>query len=162
MKLFGILKHITIRSFWSLLKLGLRYPLFAYPTFKATKTCLSVSTQYFGRAHYQNTPANAFRHAFWNYLIAMKCTKWSKNISSILTWTKAITDWHEDAFRNRELARLMDLHNNAIGRSIFLNNHHKTIEEATSLLLNMTDTSVLIEHKDELHENALNLVHISN
>jgi len=71
------------KSFWQLALLGIKNPFFIYPTFTATKQCLKISTEHYGRSHYQNTPANAFRHAFWNYLIAIKCTKWSKNSNRV-------------------------------------------------------------------------------
>jgi len=161
-KIIATLKRIDILSFWVLLKLAVRHPMFVYPTFKATKVCLQVSTMHFGRAHYKNTSANAFRHAYWNYLIAKKCTKWSKNRKRIVSWTKLITDWHENAFKNRELAKLMDLHNNAIGRAIFQENHEKSIEEVTELLLKMTKKSVKIQHKEEFSKNKFTLVHISD
>ena len=44
----------------------------------------------------------------------------NKDLDSIISWTKEITDWHEDFSPNKELARAMDLHNNFIGRELFL------------------------------------------
>lgn len=46
--------------------------------------------------------------------------KREKDLDSIISWTKEITDWHEDFSPNKELARAMDLHNNFIGRELFL------------------------------------------
>ncbi|GMN07720.1 hypothetical protein MTsPCn5_31090 [Croceitalea sp. MTPC5] len=160
MNILRTLKRIDFPTFWSLLRLCLRYPLLPYPTIVATKACLKVSTQYFGKAHYQNTAANAFRHAYWNYLIAKLCTKWSKNEKRVLLWTKAITDWHENAFKNRELAKLMDLHNNRIGRTVFKENSKQPVEKITTLLLEMTKDSVLISSKEALAQNPNNLVHL--
>jgi len=34
---------------------------------------MQIATLNFGRKHYQNGQANAFRHALWNVLIAQKC-----------------------------------------------------------------------------------------
>ena len=162
MNLIAIIKRIDLASFWMLLKFCIKQPLFLWPTFKATKICLEVSTQYFGNSHYQNTPANAFRHAYWNYLIAQKCTKWCKNYTIILNWTTAITDWHENAFKNRPLARLMDLHNNKVGRTLFLNNYELSTEKVLFNLLEMTKNSVKISKEEELPKNINNLVHISD
>lgn len=160
MDILATLKRIDFLTFWSLLRLCFRYPLFPYPTFVATKACLRRSTQHFGRAHYQNTAGNAFRHAYWNYLIAKYCVKWSKKEETVLTWTKAITDWHENAFKNRELAKLMDLHNNRIGRTLFKENPKQSIEKVTSHLLEMTKVSVLINSKEALAQNPTSLVHL--
>ncbi len=160
MNILQILRRIDFQSFRSLLGLCLRYPLLPYPTLMATKICLKIATQHFGKAHYQNTAANAFRHAYWNYLIAKRCTKWSKNEDKILFWTKAITDWHENAFKNRELAKLMDLHNNNIGRTVFRENSKQSIEKVTTLLLEMTKNSALISSKETLEQNPTNLVHL--
>jgi len=161
MNVIATFKRIDISSFWSLFKISIQNPLFLYPTYKATRKCLKVSTNQFGRAHYQNSSANAFRHAFWNYLIAKYCTKWSKITSRILKWTKSITDWHENAFKNRELARLMDFHNNEIGRAIFIQNQEKTEEEVLQELLQLTNSSKKIEVKADILKNKFNLVHIT-
>ncbi|MDT0606129.1 DUF6973 domain-containing protein [Croceitalea rosinachiae] len=162
MNVIAIIKRIDLASFWMLLRLCIKHPLFLWPTFKATKVCLQVSTQHFGTAHYQNTPANAFRHAYWNYLIARKCTKWSESNKKIMNWTSAITDWHENAFKNRPLARLMDLHNNKIGRTVFLNNSKQSTEKVLLIFLEMTKDSIKISKEEELPKNINNLVHITD
>lgn len=162
MKVLTLIKRVPFSQIWSLFKSGFYYPLFIYPTYRATKDCLAESTTYYGRAHYQNGEANAFRHAYWNYLIAKYCTKWSKNELKILAWTKDITNWHENAFRNRELARAMDFHNNEIGRQVFKQNTNKTQEEVLEILLQMTKDSQKIKHTDDINKNKFNLVHLTD
>ncbi len=137
-------------------------PFFVVPTIRATTECMKTATTYFGRKHYQNGPANAFRHAYWNYLIAKKCAKWSKNETVILKWTKNITDWHENAFKNRALPRLMDLHNNKIGRTVFVTNSSSIIKEVVELLFEMSKQSIKITSKEQLEGNTTNLVHITD
>ena len=161
MNLIKTIKRIPPKSFWQLLKLGLGNLPFIYPTFSATKECLLVSTKHYGRLHYQNTAANGFRHAFWNYLIAKKCTKWSKNINKIMNWTTKITDWHENAFRNRALAREMDFHNNAVGRHVFLKHQENTIEEVIQVFLEMAKKSIKITEKRVLEKHSFSLVHLT-
>ena len=162
MSLVKTLKRINLKSFWQLVKLGLRNPLFIIPTIKATKQCLKISTNYFGRLHHKNTSANAFRHALWNYLIAKKCTKWSKKVKSILQWTKDTTDWHENAFVNRELARKMDVHNNAIGRAIFEKHPTTSLENVILLFLGMAKKSIHIKDKGLFEKYPFSLVHLTN
>lgn len=144
MKVWNTLKRVNFKSLWQLIALSITYPHFIYPTFMATKECMRVSTMYFGREHYRNTPANAFRHALWNYLIAAYCARRSTNKSKILKWTKTITDWYENAFMNSELARSMDFHNNEIGRMLYLEHHSKNLETNMQLLLDKTNEAVHI------------------
>jgi len=162
MNFIAIIKRVDLASFWKLTKLCLNHLLFLWPTFKATQACLKVSTQHFGRAHYQNTPANAFRHAYWNYLIAKYCTNWSQNQERILNWTKSVTDWHENAFKNRPLARLMDFHNNKIGRAIFLVSPDLPAEKAVLIFLEMTQNSLKISSESEIRQNISTLIHITD
>ena len=138
MRVWKTLKRMNAKSLWQLIGLVANSPHFLYPTLLATKQCMRVSTLHYGKEHYRNTPANAFRHAFWNYLIAHSCAKWSTDQSKVLTWTKAITDWHENAFINQELARLMDFHNNEIGRIVYIQNSSKNLDFVIKLLLTKT------------------------
>ena len=114
-----ILRKAPMKELWKLMLFGLRYPAFIFPTLKATKKALQISQQYYGRAHSKNGPANAFRHALWNYLIAQSCTRRTQKMRVALHWTQRITEWHEKLFPNPESDRLMDLHNNAYGRQFF-------------------------------------------
>lgn len=150
MKVLGTLKRLNAKSLWQLLSLCVRNPLFLHPTFLATKECMHISTLHYGREHYRNTPANAFRHAFWNYLIASSCAKWSNNPSKVLQWTKAITDWHENAFVNRELPRLMDLHNNEIGRTIYVYHSAEHFETIIELLRTKTRNALQVKNAEAI------------
>ncbi|MEM9362734.1 MAG: hypothetical protein AAGA43_08870 [Bacteroidota bacterium] len=121
---------------------------------------MKLSTKYFGRAHYENGPANAFRHALWNVLIASFCLRWSSNKDKLSNWAKKVTDWHEEAFVNQPLARAMDLHNNAVGRYLFSKNASALLEELVDILLDMTNQSVLVQSEKEIDPNQMSLVHI--
>lgn len=140
--------------------IGLGNPLFIVPTVKATKQCLKIATDHYGRMHYKNGPANAFRHALWNYLIAKRCHVWQKKPKKVMAWAKKITDWHENAFPNRELARKMDLHNNAVGRIIFEDNFEKPDREVVEILKKMTNHSIKIDVNSNLDGLENQLVHI--
>ncbi|MGS2762555.1 DUF6973 domain-containing protein [Sinomicrobium sp. M5D2P9] len=95
-----------------------KHPLMLIPTAKATTNSLRISGDLFPKKHRGNGRANAFRHALWNILIAREAMKWNKNREKSLEWAKTITDWHEEFAPNKELAKIMDLHNNVIGRQI--------------------------------------------
>ncbi len=160
MRVWQSLKRIRPNSLWELSILAVKYPLFLHPTVIATKECMRISTLYYGREHYRNTPANAFRHAFWNYLIAHKCAKWSNQQLKVLQWTKAITDWHENAFVNRELPRKMDFHNNDIGRMVYSQNNTNNVGSVIQLLRNKAQNALQIKSPDSISLASDNLVYL--
>lgn len=160
MNLIAVLKQARLKHILKGILLGIRRPLFLVPTVKATKDCIRISTENYGKLHHKNGPANAFRHALWNYMIAKRCFLWSKNEVVVLGWSKKVTDWHEDAFPNDELARKMDLHNNEVGRFLFRKNPASSEQEAIEILKKMTLSSTKIDLKTDLSKLKNQLVHI--
>lgn len=136
------------------------HPLFIVLTIRATKDCIRISTDNYGRLHHENGPANAFRHALWNYLIAKRCFRIRHDKDSVLQWAEKITDWHEHAFPNTELAKTMDFHNNAVGRLVFRENPEKTESEIIELLKSMTLVSVKIDSNTKLASLKTQFIHI--
>ncbi len=162
MKFVRILRRLSAKSIAHLAKLGMQFPRFLLPTLSATKQCMKISTDLYQRAHYKNGPANAFRHALWNYLIAKACFKIRKNTEKVLFWTTKITDWHEEAFPNWELAKQMDLHNNEVGRFLFEKYPTKTESQMVHLLQQMTLSSRKIDSDSDLHNLRHHLIHITD
>ncbi|UGU18250.1 hypothetical protein LS482_10270 [Sinomicrobium kalidii] len=119
MSLWKLIKHLKFRQITSLLALFARHPLMLIPTAKGTGKCLDICRKLYPEKHKGNGRANAFRHALWNVFLAREAMKWNKNPEKSLAWAKQITDWHEKFAPNHELARHMDLHNNAVGRELF-------------------------------------------
>ena len=154
------LRRVNAKNLWKVALLALKNPLFIWPTLKATRETVNLSYHYYQRKHHENGPANAFRHALWNYLITKKCAKWSKNKEKVLRWAKDITDWHEHAFPNREFAKKMDLHNNAVGRQLYLKHPEQEAPYVVQLLQKMTDESTFIREGDDLGSLKNQLVHI--
>ena len=161
MNLLAVAKRVDFKNILKGVFIGLSRPHFILPTIKATKDCIAISTKNYGKLHHKNGPANAFRHAFWNYLIAKRCFAFKKNEKKVLSWTKKITDWHENAFPNNELARKMDLHNNKVGRLFFMTNFQITEDEAIALFQNMTANSLKIDSSISLDKLDDQLVHIT-
>lgn len=157
---FAIVKRVSFKHILKGILLGMGRPLLIFPTIKATKDCIKISTTHYGKLHHKNGPANAFRHALWNYLIAKRCLKWNKNEKVVSEWAEKVTDWHEAAFPNKELAKKMDLHNNAVGRFIFKQNTDKSEAEIISILQKMSLESVKIEENTNLSILKDQLVHI--
>ncbi|NDV14481.1 hypothetical protein GO009_00460 [Muricauda sp. TY007] len=160
MNLFAVLKRVDFKNILKVIFIGLSRPHFIWPTIKATKECIAISTDNYGKLHHKNGPANAFRHAFWNYLIAKRCFKWQQNEETVLAWAKKVTDWHEDSFPNKKLPREMDLHNNEVGRFIFEQNTDKSEQEVIELLKQMTLESIKINENSILSEYKNRMVHI--
>lgn len=160
MKLIRTLKQASFRSWWRLVTLGFRHPHFIVPTYRATRDTMTISTDYFGNAHFKNGVANAFRHALWNYLIAINCSKKSNNQEKVLGWTKRITDWHEEAFKNRPLARFMDFHNNKIGRELFKKHETKGRELGINALLQMIENAEKINKVPKEMPSTQNLIYV--
>ena len=160
MKWFKTLCRVRPKSFIRLVGLALWHPLYLIPTFLATKNCMAVATEQYGFAHYQNGPANAFRHAYWNFLIAFRCWRWRPNKERALRWVKAITDWHEDAFFSTDLARMMDEHNNEIGRHWAKKLELNDEEQAAAHFMAMAVQSVLIDANTDLEPLKYQMVHI--
>mgnify|MGYP003145105027 CR=1 FL=1 len=160
MNLLAVAKRVDFKNILKGVFIGLSRPHFILPTIKATKDCIAISTKNYGKLHHKNGPANAFRHAFWNYLIAKRCFNWQRNEEAVLVWAKKVTDWHEDSFPNKQLAKAMDLHNNEVGRFILVKNTEKTEQEIVELLRKMTLESIKIDEKSTLSEHKNRMVHI--
>ena len=110
----------------------------------ATAKTFQISQREFPNIHGKHNKANAFRHALWNMIIAKKCTRFSKNIEAVLNWTEEITNWHEDFSPNEALPRMMDLHNNRIGRELFATHKNASLQEMTTMLIKQLDQAVRV------------------
>ena len=149
-------------GFWHLIKLAVPHIQFLWPTYRATKNCMRLSTEYFGHKHYQNGQANAFRHALWNVLIAKYCTKSSKGMVRALNWTKQITDWHEQTFFGKELPMKMDYHNNEVGRSLFAEHPQWSQIVFVQQVLALTENAFKINLQTNLNQLKNRLVYITD
>ena len=105
---------------------------------------MKIAQSEFPNIHGKHNKANAFRHALWNILIAKKCAKFSKNNELILSWTKRVTDWHEEFSPNEEIAKMMDLHNNTIGRQLFEEFYKKDVNTIVKLMNDQLQAAVKI------------------
>tara|TARA_B110000503_G_scaffold36653_1_gene59927 strand:- start:257 stop:637 length:381 start_codon:yes stop_codon:yes gene_type:complete len=125
MFVWDVIKGVRFKQLKSVLLFLFKHPVFMISTVMATFNAVRVSQKEFPNTHGFHNKANAFRHALWNIFIAKECSRFSKNNYEIISWTKEFTDWHEDFAPNKELSKTMDLHNNYIGREMFLNTTHK-------------------------------------
>lgn len=162
MALRTVLKQIKAKQLFGFFRFFLRHPLFAVATFFATVKTYKIAEEEFPKIHGKHNMANAFRHALWNALIAKACSKFSNNGEKILKWTKDVTDWHEELFINEELPRQMDLHNNEIGRGVFVKSKDSDTALIKQVLLDMIETSVKISSLDEFSKAMDELVYLED
>lgn len=119
MSIWETLLRLRFAQLLHLMFIALRYPLFVYPTLKATTVSYQTAKKYFPKTHSKSGKGNAFRHALWNMLICFECIKWKGDKERVLAWARLITEEHERLYPNEALSREMDLHNNRIGRELF-------------------------------------------
>jgi len=157
MSFWNIIKSLDFKQVWILFLWFLQHPLYMFATVKATYFTMRIAQKQFPDIHDQHNEANAFRHALWNILIAKESAKFSSDLEAVLSWTKRITDWHEEFSPNKEMAKLMDLHNNKIGRNQFLNLKENSTELIVASLKNEMSKAVQVQQKSEFknYENQL-------
>ena len=130
------IRQLNFKEIFILLKLFLPQPLYIFPTYRATRETLKLCDRLFWKKHYQDNRENAFRHAYWNFLIAEKVFQKNNLVEESIIWAKKITDLHERMAPNKALARAMDLHNNEVGRNLFSNNPEESAVERLQDLMN--------------------------
>lgn len=161
MTIWTIIKRFQYRQLWHLFVLSVKYPLYVYPTLKATSQGFLKAKKEFPNTHGKKGKANAYRHAFWNSLICFECKKWSKNTRRILAWAKLITDKHEQLSPNAPLDKRMDLHNNKIGRNLFIASSFTSVEEMSDTIKEKLKTAKKIEQVEDAESYPTDLVFIS-
>ena len=152
---------LKYRELVVLLKVFLRHPLYLLPTYKATNETIAVCNRLYEELHHEDGGANAFRHALWNYMICKYCLPITGIPEKAILWSKEITDLHERLSPNEGLAKKMDLHNNRIGRELFINFSGKE-EEVIPVLQKMARKAIRVKTVAEIEAEKNELVFIEN
>ena len=160
MLLWKIIKGVRFRQLKSVLVFLFTHPIFMVSTIIATFDVVRVSQIEFPNTHGFHNKANAFRHALWNIFIAKQCALFSRKSHEVILWTKEFTDWHEDFSYNKELARIMDLHNNYIGRELFLKTPEKTHKQWVILMKEQLHKAVQIVSVEDVVNYPTQLVYL--
>lgn len=161
MAVWAKIKNLNPREFLILSIVFIQKPKFILPTYKATRKTVKICNKLFGKKHHKNNRTNAYRHALWNYLISEACYKVSGSLEESVEWSKKITDLHEKISSNKELARIMDLHNNKIGRQLFEKNHSDENMDIFRVLKQKMEEAKKVETIEEI-KNEKNLVFTLN
>ena len=156
----GFIKLINKGNAWSFIIIFIRHPFNIIPTFLATYQCVKISDEHYGTLHHKNNATNAFRHALWNFLIAKKCSSWRRNKRKAIRFAQKITDWHEEFSPNEPLEKEMDLHNNYIGRKLFIQENEESVDIFVEILKDKVENSILITKIEDLKDNNNCLVYI--
>ncbi len=160
MSFWNIIKSLDFKQLWVLFLWFLQHPLFMFATAKATYFTIRIAQKEFPDIHDQHNKANAFRHALWNLLIAKESAKFSSDLDAVLSWTKRITDWHEEFSPNKQMPKLMDLHNNKFGRDKFPKWKEESKARIVFLLKNEFSSAVQVKHTSEFKNLENQLVYL--
>lgn len=115
-------------------------PLLMIPTVWSTVESILFSELNFKESHGGRGAANAFRHAAWNLLITKNCSVFTSQ-KKALTWAKHITDLHEDCFPNEAFDHAMDLHNNRLGREVYIELSRQEIKSKREMIRYLVEKS---------------------
>lgn len=135
---------------WKMAKALLSKPLLLLPTLWGTFESVWYAQKYFRGTHSGSGVGNAFRHGIWNALISFNCAR-LKSSEKAAAWAKYATDMHEEVFPNNPFDTTMDLHNNQIGRKVFLQNYCKGYKKSELIqdVLEKCDTAIgLSDYKE--------------
>jgi 3-polyprenyl-4-hydroxybenzoate decarboxylase len=162
MSFWSIIKTLDFKQIWILFLWFLQHPLFMIATVKATFSTVRIAQKEFPDIHNEHNKANAFRHALWNVLIAKESAEFSKDLEEILNWTKTITDWHEEFSPNKEMSKLMDLHNNKFGRNKFSEVKNQSRNHIIKILKNELQNAIQIIQKSDFKNFENQLVYLED
>lgn len=151
MSIGNIIRGLNFKQLLSLVAWFLKHPIYMICTMNATVLTFRISQKEFPNIHGLHNKANAFRHALWNLIIASKCHKIDNDMEAVLNWTEQITDWHEDFTPNEELMRMMDLHNNKIGREMYRSIQSSDLERMQAELKHKLSEAVLVSSIEEIN-----------
>lgn len=162
MNTFKIIKRFNFKQLAQLFFLSIKYPLYIYPTLKATSKSFLEAKNEFPETHNKKGKGNAFRHAYWNTLVCYECFKWKKDRKRIVSWVNAVTYKHEQLFPNDPLDRRMDLHNNKIGVNFFIQSTFTSSDEISVRIKNKLESAQQIKTIDDVKKYPLELVYIAD
>jgi len=146
-RLFNIVDHLTKEEWDFLFSHNPVHTVKAYltitPSLNAAQTTYSCDAD----VGFEDSKADALRHAFWNILIA-------KEINS--DFAQEMATVHESASSSGR-AKEMDLHNNLVGRKLFEQFPNATTDQFLALLL--SKTFVFLNDGDKIPNNVSDLVY---
>jgi len=150
-----------MKEIFSLVVLLVQYPLYIFPTLRATKQTLKICNIEYSDTHHLHGKGNAFRHALWNVLIALYTSRIHKNEEKSVKWAERITDLHEELAPNEPMEKAMDLHNNALGRAIFGKLKEDTLNYIVNEVKKRAEGAVIIRVVSDIMQYKNDLVYLA-
>jgi len=154
------IRQLSVKQLWHLSVVFIKQPFLVFPTLNATKKTMQISSDLYGKAHHKNGPANAFRHAMWNVLIAKAAFRKFQNVEKSIAWAEKVTDLHEKLAPNSPLETAMDLHNNKMGRLFFEEILELSEEKMINLLQKRAENAQKVTKTSEIEVFKKELVFI--
>ena len=161
MKLLGVISKLKFRELIILIRIFILSPLYFLPTLRATKNTLKNCNVRYGDLHHGHNPANAYRHALWNLLLCEEIYILTQSIEKSINWSHKITGLHEELSPNSPPEKAMDLHNNRIGREIFLESISEKINP-TQLLDQKMGNAVRVSSAVDIEKMQKELVYLDS
>ncbi|WP_073215080.1 DUF6973 domain-containing protein [Aequorivita viscosa] len=149
MKILSRIWELKFSKLWRLAWIGVKNPFLVMPTNQATLHTMQICDRIYGHTHHGDNKANAFRHALWNILIAKRVLKIVKTDEKALQWSDKITTLHETLMPNPPLEMEMDLHNNMMGRKLYLELQDASEEKIIEFLKVKLEEAVQIKTVEE-------------
>lgn len=154
--------RLRLRQSMKLFLLVARRPLLIMPTINATKETMILCDSLFGMSHHKSNKSNAIRHAIWNYLICEKSFKITKNKQKSTNWAEKVTNLYEKVTNNDVLEEFMDLHNNRIGRNVFLTQNELNLNKIGSFFNKISEKAIKISSIQDFQPNHNELIYIED
>lgn len=161
MNLWKRVRQLSIPNLLGFGLLLMRKPLLIYPIWKATQKTMAVSDRLYGKAHFGNGKANAFRHAYWNFLLSSTIDRAFKHRRKSVDFTEKIVNYYEKVTQNEILDRKMDFHNNAIGRNLFLIKNEENESQMIDFIQNMADFAQKVTKIEDFQYYKNDLVYLT-
>lgn len=160
MKIWSRIRSLSLYQLYKFSLLFVRHPRLIVPTINATKETFLISNRLYKEGHSKSNKGNAFRHALWNVLIAKKSLKLTKNVQKSADWAQKVTDLYEKVTQNSNLDEQMDLHNNAVGRKLFIDFSEKGNTELIKIIFKKSTQAEKIKTVKDLVNIKSNMVFI--
>ncbi len=160
MNLWGRIKKLSIPSLIGFGWILIRSPHLILPVYKVTQKTMQISNERYGKAHFYSGKANAFRHALWNYLLCQKVNSIINNPIRSSIFTECLVNYYEKVTQNEAMERMMDLHNNEIGRMIFLSTLKENQEKMIDFIQKQAKNAQKVSKIESFQEFMNQLVYL--
>lgn len=160
MKIWRRIRSLNLYQLSKFSILFARHPSLIIPTLRATKETFIVCNKRYKEGHGKSNKGNAFRHALWNTLICVNSLKNTGNIEKSAVWAQKTTDLYEKVTQNSKIDEQMDLHNNAMGRRLFIDFSNNDKAKIIDIVFEKSTEAIKIKSVEDLDNVKSKMVYI--